>query len=60
MAKKNKRAIDVLNKDDLIVIGEHQNGFWERLVLDNLAHQIVTAADRPVMIIKKQAIKVNP
>jgi len=45
---------------DLIVIGEHQNGFWERLVLDNLAHQIVTAADRPVMIIKKQAIKVSP
>ena len=45
---------------DLIVIGEHQNGFWERLVLDNLAHQIVTAADRPVMIIKKQAVKVSP
>ena len=45
---------------DLIVIGEHQNGFWERLVLDNLANQIVTAADRPVMIIKKQAIKVSP
>jgi nucleotide-binding universal stress UspA family protein len=44
---------------DLIVIGEHQNGFWERLVLDNLAHQIVTAADRPVMIIKKQAMKVS-
>ena len=45
---------------DLIVIGEHHNGFWERLVLDNLAHQIVAAADRPVMIIKKQTIKVSP
>ncbi|MGB2895403.1 MAG: universal stress protein [Anaerolineales bacterium] len=45
---------------DLIVIGEHQNGFWERLVLDNLAHQIVAAADRPVMIIKKQTIEVSP
>ncbi|HUS85512.1 MAG TPA: universal stress protein [Anaerolineales bacterium] len=45
---------------DLIVIGEHQNGFWERLVLDNLAHQIVAAADRPVMIIKKQTPEVSP
>jgi nucleotide-binding universal stress UspA family protein len=43
---------------DLIVIGEHQNGLWERLVLDNLAHQIVAAADRPVMIIKKQTLEV--
>jgi nucleotide-binding universal stress UspA family protein len=37
---------------DLVVIGAHQNGGWQRFLLDDLAHQIVVQADRPVLIIQ--------
>ena len=36
---------------DLIVIGAHQNRGWQRFLLDNLAHQIVVKADRPVLVV---------
>ena len=36
---------------DLIVIGSHQARGWERFLLDDLAHQIVVQADRPVLVV---------
>lgn len=37
---------------DLIVIGAHQGGIgWERLLLDDVAHQIVSQADRSVLVV---------
>ena len=36
---------------DLIIIGAHQTRGWQRFLLDNLAHQIVVQADRPVLIV---------
>ena len=37
---------------DLVVIGVHKGERWQRLLLDNLAYQIITFADRPVLILK--------
>lgn len=36
---------------DLLVIGAHRNGGWQRFLLDDLAQQIVLGADRPVLVI---------
>ena len=36
---------------DLIVIGAHQTRGWQRFLLDDLAHQIVVQADRPVLVV---------
>ena len=37
---------------DLIVIGAHQGGIgWERLLLDDVAQQIVSQADRSVLVV---------
>ena len=36
---------------DLIAIGSHQAEGWQRFILDNLAHQIVVQADRPVLVV---------
>lgn len=37
---------------DLIVIGAHQGGVgWERLLLDDVAHQIMSQADRSVLVV---------
>ena len=36
---------------DLIVIGAHQSRGWHRFLLDDLAHQIVVQADRPVLVV---------
>jgi nucleotide-binding universal stress UspA family protein len=36
---------------DLIVIGTHQTRDWHRFLLDDLAHQIVVQADRPVLVV---------
>jgi nucleotide-binding universal stress UspA family protein len=35
---------------DLVVIGAHRGVGWERLLLDDLAYQIVEQMDRPVLI----------
>ncbi|MFL7838531.1 MAG: universal stress protein [Candidatus Promineifilaceae bacterium] len=36
---------------DLLVIGAHQARGWQRFLLDDLAHQIVVQADRPVLVV---------
>jgi nucleotide-binding universal stress UspA family protein len=36
---------------DLLVIGAHQVGGWERFLLDDLAKQIIHQADRSVLIV---------
>ena len=36
----------------LIVIGAHRNEGWQRYLLDDLAHQIIVEADRPVLVVK--------
>ena len=35
---------------DLVVIGAHRQEGWQRILLDDLAYQIVVRADRPVLI----------
>lgn len=37
---------------DLIVLGAHQGGGWRRILLDDLTHQVLVGADRPVLIIR--------
>jgi nucleotide-binding universal stress UspA family protein len=36
---------------DLVVIGAHQIKGWEHFLLDDLAHEIISEADRPLLII---------
>jgi nucleotide-binding universal stress UspA family protein len=37
---------------DLVVIGTHPGEGWRRVLLDDLAHQIITHIDRPVLVIR--------
>jgi len=37
--------------DDLIVVGAHRQAGWQRYLLDDLTHQIVVRADRPVLVV---------
>ncbi len=37
---------------DLVVIGAHRGTGWERLLLDDLAQQIIEQMDRPVLVIR--------
>lgn len=37
---------------NLVVIGAHRGAGWERLLLDDLAHQIVEQTDRPVLVVR--------
>jgi nucleotide-binding universal stress UspA family protein len=37
---------------DLIVIGSHQGGGWQRFLLDDLAHQIIAQMDRPILVVR--------
>lgn len=37
---------------DLIVVGAHQGGGWRRILLDDLTHQVLVGADRPILIIR--------
>lgn len=36
---------------DLLVIGAHRQAGWQRFLLDDLTHQIVVRADRPVLVV---------
>lgn len=36
---------------DLLVIGAHRQAGWQRFLLDDLTHQIVAGADRPVLVV---------
>lgn len=36
---------------DLVVIGAHRVGRWQRWLLDDLAHEIITHVDRPVLVV---------
>jgi nucleotide-binding universal stress UspA family protein len=36
---------------DLLVIGAHRQTGWQRFLLDDLTHQIVVRADRPVLVV---------
>lgn len=36
---------------DLLVIGAHRQAGWQRFLLDDLSHQIITRADRPVLVV---------
>ncbi|MAU00722.1 MAG: hypothetical protein CL608_26555 [Anaerolineaceae bacterium] len=36
---------------DLVVIGAHQGKGWERFLLDDLAHEIISQADRPLLVV---------
>lgn len=37
---------------DLVVIGAHQGGGWRRILLDDLTHQVLVGADRPILIVR--------
>ena len=37
---------------DLVVIGSHAGQGWRRILLDDLAHQIITQVDRPVLVVR--------
>jgi nucleotide-binding universal stress UspA family protein len=37
---------------DLVVIGAHRGRGWQRLLLDDLACQIIAHADRPVLVVR--------
>lgn len=36
---------------DMVVIGAHQGKGWERFLLDDLAHELIRHADRPLLVI---------
>lgn len=36
---------------DLVVIGAHQSSGWERLLLDDLARELIHHADRPLLVV---------
>jgi nucleotide-binding universal stress UspA family protein len=36
---------------DLLIIGAHRQAGWQRYLLDDLAHQIVARAERPVLVV---------
>jgi nucleotide-binding universal stress UspA family protein len=36
---------------DLLVIGAHRQAGWQRYLLDDLSHQIITRADRMVLVV---------
>lgn len=36
---------------DLVTIGAHQGTGWERYLLDDLAHELISYADRPLLVI---------
>jgi len=37
---------------DLVVIGAHRGEGWRRILLDDLAHQILAKLDRPVLVVR--------
>ncbi len=37
--------------NDLIVVGAHRHAGWQRYLLDDLTHQILVRADRPVLVV---------
>jgi len=37
---------------DLVVIGAHRGQGWRRILLDDLAHQIIQQMDRPVLVVR--------
>ncbi len=37
---------------DLVVIGSHQGRGWQRILLDDLAHQIIIEMDRPILVVR--------
>lgn len=37
---------------DLVIIGAHRGEGWRRILLDDLAHQIITQVDRPVLVVR--------
>lgn len=37
---------------DLVVIGSHQGEGWRRILLDDLAHQIIVQMDRPILVVR--------
>jgi len=37
---------------DLVVIGAHRGKGWRRILLDDLAHQIIVQLDRPVLVVR--------
>lgn len=36
---------------DMVVIGAHQGRGWERFLLDDLAHELISHADRPMLVV---------
>lgn len=37
---------------DLVVIGAHRGEGWRRILLDDLAHQLITQMDRPILVVR--------
>jgi nucleotide-binding universal stress UspA family protein len=37
---------------DLVVIGAHGGSGWRRLILDDIAHEVVVGLDRPVLVVR--------
>lgn len=37
---------------DLLVIGAHRDEGWQRFLLEDIAHEIITQVDRPVLVVR--------
>jgi nucleotide-binding universal stress UspA family protein len=37
---------------DLVVIGAHRGEGWRRILLDDLAHEIINYVDRPILVVR--------
>lgn len=37
---------------DLLVIGAHREAGWQRVLLENIAHEIITRVNRPVLVVR--------
>lgn len=40
------------NNYDLVVIGAHRGQGWERVLLEDIAREIITQVDRPVAVVR--------
>jgi nucleotide-binding universal stress UspA family protein len=37
---------------DLVVIGAHRGGGWQRILLDDIAHKLIAEVDRPILVVR--------
>ena len=37
---------------DLVVVGAHQDEGWQRWLLEDITHKVITLVDRPVLVVR--------